>query len=273
MGVNLGQTIANLRKQMQITQEDLAESIGVSAQSISKWETGATYPDILLLPVIADTFNVSLDTLFGRRGKDPVDGDIFASMDEVFLDTLYSYFTGGNDDKYEKDGRNKFKDSLRSDNRLNSAVIQRNKGMLLYNSKIGAATLKCPKGGWVSLFDDYGTTLQPLFERLADTGFASLLQMILGKENYSFTVNSVAKKTGLDLEAVKGHLDYLASEYIVGTNTLDLEEGEVTVYSVNAESKLIPLFAMLTYANYYGNFQSSYMCFQGDVRFYLPEVD
>ena len=44
-----------------MTQEELADIIGVSSQSISKWENNVTMPDILLLPVIASFFEITLD--------------------------------------------------------------------------------------------------------------------------------------------------------------------------------------------------------------------
>ena len=50
-----------------MTQEALAEVIGVSAQTISKWENSTTYPDVALLPVIADVFDVTIDALYGRE--------------------------------------------------------------------------------------------------------------------------------------------------------------------------------------------------------------
>ena len=54
---NMGEIIAKLRKDAGFTQEQLANMIGVSAQTVSKWETGTTMPDIMLLPIIADVFN------------------------------------------------------------------------------------------------------------------------------------------------------------------------------------------------------------------------
>ena len=63
----LGERIADLRKERGITQENLAGIIGVSAQAISKWENNATMPDIMLLPIIADTLGVTIDELFGIR--------------------------------------------------------------------------------------------------------------------------------------------------------------------------------------------------------------
>ena len=65
MSINhMGKTLANLRKQKGVTQEEMANTIGTSAQAISKWECGKNYPDIELLPTIADYFNISVDSLF-----------------------------------------------------------------------------------------------------------------------------------------------------------------------------------------------------------------
>jgi transcriptional regulator with XRE-family HTH domain len=59
--------ITELRKNKRISQQDLANVLGVSFQSVSKWETGATMPDITLLPSIAEYFNVSVDELLGLK--------------------------------------------------------------------------------------------------------------------------------------------------------------------------------------------------------------
>lgn len=48
-----------------MTQEDVASALGVTYQSVSRWENGLSYPDIELLPSIAALFDVSLDMLFG----------------------------------------------------------------------------------------------------------------------------------------------------------------------------------------------------------------
>lgn len=64
MNIGLGQKIKELRKIKGLTQEGLAEKLNMSGQAISKWETGDSYPDMELIPVIANFFGVSLDTLF-----------------------------------------------------------------------------------------------------------------------------------------------------------------------------------------------------------------
>ena len=67
MNVKIGTIIKNLRKEQKVTQEDLATAIGVTPQAISRWEGEGGYPDIELLPVIADFFAVSIDELIGYR--------------------------------------------------------------------------------------------------------------------------------------------------------------------------------------------------------------
>lgn len=63
MTTTLGQKIAELRKARSITQDELAERMGVSAQAVSKWENDLSCPDITVLPELADFFGVTIDTL------------------------------------------------------------------------------------------------------------------------------------------------------------------------------------------------------------------
>ena len=62
--VNIGKNIKRLRRERMITQMELAETLGVTAQAVSKWETKANSPDIALIPKIAELFDVSIDELF-----------------------------------------------------------------------------------------------------------------------------------------------------------------------------------------------------------------
>ena len=62
--MTLGNKIKQLRLKAGLTQEQLASKIGVSAQSISKWETESTMPDITLLPLLSSEFGVTIDELF-----------------------------------------------------------------------------------------------------------------------------------------------------------------------------------------------------------------
>lgn len=65
MNLNLSVMLKQLRKGKNRTQDDVASALGVTSQSVSRWENALSYPDIELLPSIAALFDVSLDILFG----------------------------------------------------------------------------------------------------------------------------------------------------------------------------------------------------------------
>lgn len=65
MNIYFGENLKRLRLGKNLTQEKLADFLGVSFQSISKWERGDTYPDITILPEIASFFKVSMEELLG----------------------------------------------------------------------------------------------------------------------------------------------------------------------------------------------------------------
>lgn len=70
MKLKLAENLRNLRLDRNITQEQLAEHLGVSFKTVSRWETGAGYPDIEILPNIANFFDVSLENLLGVSKTD-----------------------------------------------------------------------------------------------------------------------------------------------------------------------------------------------------------
>ena len=73
----MGGRIAAIRKAKGWTQAQLAERMGVSVQAVSKWETGASWPDVTTLPRLAGELGVSIDWLFGQDTKDPDPEHVF----------------------------------------------------------------------------------------------------------------------------------------------------------------------------------------------------
>ena len=61
--MNIGTVIRTYRKEKNMTQEEMANRLGVTAPAVNKWEKGNSYPDITLLAPIARLLNISLDTL------------------------------------------------------------------------------------------------------------------------------------------------------------------------------------------------------------------
>ena len=65
MKLNIGQNLRSLRRSADMTQDELAVKLGVTFQTVSRWENGGSYPDIEFLPAIAEIFHVTVDHLLG----------------------------------------------------------------------------------------------------------------------------------------------------------------------------------------------------------------
>ena len=77
MQLDLGQKIRELRRRDGRTQEALAEALGVTSQAVSRWEANGGYPDMEIIPSIANYFGISIDELFGY------DNDRSKKIDEL----------------------------------------------------------------------------------------------------------------------------------------------------------------------------------------------
>lgn len=73
--MNIGKVISDRRKALGFTQQALAEKLNISFQAISKWENGASCPDIELLPQLAAVLNISIDALLGYPSQSVTDYD------------------------------------------------------------------------------------------------------------------------------------------------------------------------------------------------------
>ena len=66
--IKIGEKIRLLRKKNDVTQDKLADHLGVTPQAVSRWESGVCYPDMNYLPSIADYFSVTMDDLLCYTG-------------------------------------------------------------------------------------------------------------------------------------------------------------------------------------------------------------
>ncbi len=77
MEIKICEVIKRKRREMNISQEILAEKLGITVQAVSKWENSLSYPDITILPEIADFFAISMDSLFFDKEEDePVQAEL-----------------------------------------------------------------------------------------------------------------------------------------------------------------------------------------------------
>lgn len=91
MIITIGESIKRLRKMKEMTQEELALSLGISFQAISKWEKGETYPDITMLPALSNFFEVTVDELIGMNqiGKQEDLSQIFTTIHILEAENKY----------------------------------------------------------------------------------------------------------------------------------------------------------------------------------------
>ena len=94
MKIKIGEKIKELRARDGRTQSDLATAVGVSCQAVSRWESGGGYPDLQLMPAIANYFHVTIDELFGYHGdREEKIAEILRKADKILL--KYSHIGHG----------------------------------------------------------------------------------------------------------------------------------------------------------------------------------
>lgn len=103
MNLNLGFKIKELRRRDERTQEALAEALGVTAQAVSRWESGGSYPDMELIPSIANYFHVSIDELFGYHAdREKKIKEILDTADKILEQNGRLLFQGSLSEKAEE---------------------------------------------------------------------------------------------------------------------------------------------------------------------------
>ncbi len=125
-----------------MTQEQLAETLGVSSQTISKWENQVTMPDIMLLPVIAGCFDITIDELYGgikrTNKRQTIDYD---DVPEILYDTVIDLTQRGWVDTVEgKDietEKERMKSYLAENRQVKTATFSNKRGAVIATSEIG----------------------------------------------------------------------------------------------------------------------------------------
>ena len=87
----LADRIFELRKKNRFTQEDLAKKLGITPQSVSRWENGQSRPDVDMLPQIAAIFDTDIDALFGYRTKNL----LITRYEDQFKESDKGYYQNG----------------------------------------------------------------------------------------------------------------------------------------------------------------------------------
>ena len=251
----IGEKIAELRKQKNMTQEGFGAMLGISAQSVSKWENHVSLPDISLIPIIADTFDISIDELFDKKAFVPSVKieDTIESAFEKLLRSISSYFDIG--EKFEE-----YKDAINADNDISTALYTEN-GVLWGNENIGVIYRKTAKESISLLKDD---DVRAYLAMLADESVCKILAYMAENRNSSFTCASVSSKCGITAENAEKALLRLKKQHLASSRTVDLGDETVTVWEKGSSHKMFFIYSILLLAQKACTDEDNYYCYRGD---------
>ncbi len=261
----IGESIANLRKKHGMTQEQLAQSIGVSAQSVSKWENGTNMPDILLLPIIADIFGVSVDTLYGRgstNNENSINPDkCFEQTCDLIMETLAASCYNSNFSESFDEFLKRYRYALKNNTNNNSAVF-RNHGTVFYNDRLGGLVIKRPQDGWSSLFECEETA--KAMSLLVDEDIRKVYCGLIKSGMNTFTLSSVCKLSGIENTAVIA--EKLEKCQMFRKNHIDIDGEIIDIYQPLGHGRQFFLVAIYALAKAYSDYIDSYFCLHDDVN-------
>lgn len=268
----IGDIIAMLRKERNMTQEEVAASIGVSPQSISKWENSASMPDIMLLPVIADFFGVSIDELFGK----PAGEESTVSLDDLpekaydaVLAIVQKSFLPCDDvstsesKKTHETEVSKMKTYLTEHPGSQSLVFSDKGGAVYVNSDLGLVLRKRgdKSAGMVDLLSNI--EIAEFLEDLSDKSYREVLIYLLKNKGLSFTSASISKKCGITIEEADAAINKLIKHGIITQNEVDIDCEHIFVYQMSGGNKILLIYTLLKMANIFVNYTEHYNGLRG----------
>lgn len=234
--MTIGENIARIRKENNITQADLAKAVNISAQAVSKWENGGV-PDTELLPAIADYFEVSLDELFGR------DGDKYVSLErrvakavsefgdegrfELMYNLCWAMEIGEDKDdcewKFKNEKMNNCFSSVRSDHGYTMMSLDWDCPYFLLapDSPNKTKSLLENREGYHELFAD-----------LADKDFFDAVVFMYKREGFKgFTDKVLVNNLGFTPEKSKEMISKMRKYHLIKSNMIELDDEEIEIFS------------------------------------------
>lgn len=258
----LSDRVAELRKERSLTQEQLGQLVGVSAQAVSKWEKGGA-PDVELLPLLADRLGVTIDTLFGRSQEEIEDMPhtllrwleslpVEQRPDRLFrlLATTFTELTTMGHDFYIDVPGNVQPSCYAPDRSWLRSVLQLKNALCL---AIPAEDfpfymlLPEPTEGYVSQLapnEEY----RRLFSALSMEGSLELLRYLYAHKEAFYSVPALANRVGLPQEQVETVVEALEQCSLLRRQSIEMEDGSADVYIVHNNAGLIPLLYLARWA-------------------------
>lgn len=260
---SISKIIAKFRKDAGLTQEQLANMLGVTAQAVSKWENGTTMPDIMLLPIIADVFNTDIDSLFGRNKKTSetnlTQNNIHEEAYKSILNMLQSLWGNAETRDELTKKTEEVCEYIKTHPDTQTMVLSNCEGNGIFADCNLALILNKNKDELFSLFND--DTAWTVLKRFTDGNTREVYKFIIENNKKSFTSSIIASNCELELSAVDRALNHLLCLKLISRMDVDTGDGIVYVYSAWATHKLILVYSMLAIASRLGNYSERYRGF------------
>ena len=257
----IAQKLVELRTSKGVTQEDVAQSLSISNKTISKWENGASVPELSMVVELAKYYGVTTDTLLGlsedkkQSTKEEI-RSLFEGLDRresvlkafetirALVPTMYGMVSKYYDDVYDKENvfptgmsygyrsaisLHEFFEFTASSENVNLAV------MMLRN-KANFAWMNDP---------NKQKEIVKIFKFLSNEDTLAVLYYVHSTNcSESFTADYVARNTGLKEERITEILDEFCSVGACHWVTAHLAEGEVRVYECHGDGIVLSLIAI-----------------------------
>lgn len=261
--MSLSSNIKKLRLEKNLTQEQLATKLGISAQAVSKWETSETYPDGSLLVPLANELDVSLDVLFDNENV------TMADISDRIMKLIYNTedaerFNIVRDIGWQIE-RGLFNCRMEIEKKYDPSEIKNQKNSSYILDDNGFTIISNGKEPFFSVFpqpaEGYGNfsnnvdDLQNIFAALshADT-MNALIYLYHKAENYVFESSVLEKDCNIQNEKIESIMADLMLLRVIRKKNLVINGGERTLYCSMPSHNLLALLIMASHIGYKGGF-------------------
>lgn len=251
----IGEKIAELRKELNMTQEQLANVIGVSSQAISKWENNITMPDIMLLPLIANVFNVKVDDLFSIK-EIKKDVDIEDIPFNIYKNILKDMWCFNKDCDSER-----LLNELNEDKSTSTGLISGKLGAIYANSNLALVYV-----GNDTYSNDLLNDKEVIgfLNDIASEDTFKIMKYQLENSGISYTISAISKQCNIAEVKAKNAIEKLVKYNLTIEKTLDLGNNEIVkIYQHNSYHRLkLLIYPLLSLAKSLANFKENWYGFR-----------
>ena len=260
----ISEIIASLRKSKGMTQEALANILGVSPQTVSKWETGSTMPDILLLPMIAEVFGITIDALFGIKSIETQKQYTKETFyEEMYLDICRGFtdFWRDTEDALSPEERTAIhKQYLLDHPEVQSVILANQAGNGVYANSDLAVIFRREESAVEDLLEDENAWT--VLKRFADGETRTVFRFLVQNPCKSFTAPLLAAKCNIDVKLAERALNNLLCMNLLSRNDVDTGDGIIYAYHAWGMHKKILIYSMLSLASRLGTYMETYRGFR-----------